>query len=379
MAKKVLHVIAGLGDGGAEGVLTRLCLGSCKVEHVVISMMNEGKYGPVLRNGGIAVYGLGMNQGKFGFLSFWKLIRILKFEKPDVVQTWMYHADLIGGIAARVVGIKPIFWGVRHSTLDPKHSKKSTILIAKTCAYLSKWVPDGIICCATKAAEVHEEIGYDKKKLKVIPNGIDLHRFSSGASSARAVREEFGIDQKTFLIGMVGRANPQKNHEGLLQALSSLRNNFGDFQCLLVGSDITEENKPLLNLIKELDLEEHVVLAGPRTDVERIMCSLDLHVLSSRFGEGFPNVVAEAMACETVSIATDVGDSRVILGDRELCCEAGSTTALHSLLLEMSKLWATDPMAWREMGVAGRQRIERSFSVETMIASFESAWLEYPN
>lgn len=379
MRKKVLHIITGLGDGGAEGVLTRLCLGSRNANNVVVSMMDEGKYGPVLRSAGITVHTLGMKQGKFGFPSFWTLIRILRAEKPDVVQTWMYHADLIGGVAARLVGVKRVFWGVRHSTLDPEHSKKSTILIAKACAYLSKLIPDQIICCASKAAEVHEQIGYDRDKLKVIHNGIDLNRFYPNEDAAQAVREKFGVDRTAFLIGMVGRANPQKNHESLLRALNLLRNDFDNFQCLLVGSNISEENESLVGLIKELNLGEHIVLAGPRSDVDRVMCALDLHVLSSCFGEGFPNVVAEAMACETVSVATKVGDSEIIVGNHDLCCEAADTSALHALLLEMAKLWSTEPSAWREIGIAGRERIERRFSVGTMIANFESAWLEYFN
>lgn len=374
MADKVVHIITGLGDGGAEGVLTRLCLGSKRADHVVVSMMDDGKYGELLRNEGVKLYTLDMKQGKFSLSSFWRLIRILKAEKPEVVQTWMYHADLIGGMAGKLTGVKRIFWGIRHSTLDAKHSKKSTILVARICALLSRWVPSGIVCCAEQAAAVHQTIGYCRSKLTVVPNGIDLSRFRSNEASRSSIREEFGIDQKTFLIGMVARANPQKNHEGLLQALSRFKEHFDNFQCLLVGRDVANDNAPLVKLTKELGLTENVILAGQRKDVEGLMNALDLHVLSSRFGEGFPNVVAEAMACQTVSIATDVGDSRLIVGDGRLCCEADNPSELSSLFLEMARTWSTEPEVWEGMRIKARERVESRFSVETMIENYESVW-----
>lgn len=110
MTEKVVHIITGLNDGGAEGVLTRLCLHSEQVQHVVISLMDDGKYGPLLARSGVTVHCLGMNPGKPSIVRLFRLIRLIRAEQPDAVQTWMYHADLLGGISARLAGVRRVFW-----------------------------------------------------------------------------------------------------------------------------------------------------------------------------------------------------------------------------------------------------------------------------
>ena len=171
MNKKVCHIITGLNNGGAEGVLFRLCAFDASNTHIVISLMDEGKYGPLLRDAGITVYSLNMRAGKVSLGGLIKLYKLLRLLRPDVVQTWMYHADLIGGLVAKVAGVKSVFWNVRHSTLEPGKSKRSTILVAKTSAYLSSWVPNRIVYCAHSAQAVHEAIGYKVGKAVVIANG----------------------------------------------------------------------------------------------------------------------------------------------------------------------------------------------------------------
>lgn len=131
---KVLHVITGLNDGGAEAVLYRLITKSSEHTHIVVSLMDMGKYGPLLEDLGVRVVCLGMNPGKPSIRRFWKLMRLIRAEAPDAVQTWMYHSDLFGGLAARMVGGKKIFWGIRHSTLEKGKAKRTTIAIARVLA-----------------------------------------------------------------------------------------------------------------------------------------------------------------------------------------------------------------------------------------------------
>ena len=151
MTRKVLHIITGLSDGGAEAVLTRLCLNSQEAKHVVISLTDEGKYGLQLSQSGVPVHCLGMNAGRPSLFKFFKLIRLIRVEKPDLVQTWMYHADFFGGLASRLAGVKQVFWGIRRSTLEKDKASRLTVLIARLCAYLSRVVPQKIICCAHEA------------------------------------------------------------------------------------------------------------------------------------------------------------------------------------------------------------------------------------
>lgn len=376
--KKVLHIITGLNEGGAEGVLARLCLHSKRPKHVVISLMDTGKYGADLIAAGFTVHCLGMNPGKPSLLKFFKLIRLIKAEHPDVVQTWMYHADLLGGIAARFAGIRRIFWGIRHSTLEKGKSKRTTILIARVCAMLSRWVPEKIICCAYKALEVHAEIGYESSKLLVIPNGYDLTRFKSDLIQRAAVREELVLGQDEFVLGKVGRFDPLKDHFNLLQALALVAQQRIAFKCILVGKGLSWDNDALTSRIAELGLQDRVLLTGPRSDIPAVMNALDLHVLSS-CSEGFPNVIAEAMASGTPCISTNVGDALEIVGDTEACCEVNDPQALADLIYKMYEEWIQHPDSWRNRKALGIQRIQAKFSIEGMAEAYETCWLKVSN
>lgn len=373
MTKKIVHIITGLNDGGAEGVLTRLCLHSKGATHVVISLMDAGKYGPLLQQAGVAVHCLGMNPGKPSIVRFFQLIKLIRSEQPNVVQTWMYHADLLGGFAARVAGVRRVFWGIRHSTLDKGKSKRSTIMIARLCSLLSSWMPEKIICCANKALSVHADIGYAAAKLVVIPNGYDLSRFKPDIEAGEKIRNEFRLGANEFVIGKVGRFDPLKDHFNLLQALSLVAEQKIDFRCLLVGKGLSSDNAVLVSYITELGLQHRVVLAGQRTDIPSVMNALDLHVLSS-CSEGFPNVLAEAMACGTPCVATNVGDALEILGDESTCCPPQNSHALADAIIKMATEWQKAPVAWRARKTVSTKRISDRFSIEGMVAAYEACW-----
>ena len=151
MKRKILHIITGLSDGGAEAVMTRLCISSKKYEHSVISLQGRGKHGKTLEDHGILVKTLGMNRDLSSLVNVTRLPKIIRQEAPDVVQTWMYHADLIGGIAARLARVKKVCWGVRHSSLSNKSIRRSTRFVAFLCAVVSRAVPHIIICCGNAA------------------------------------------------------------------------------------------------------------------------------------------------------------------------------------------------------------------------------------
>ena len=372
-AGKILHIIAGLNDGGAEAVLYRLCNNDTRYTHYVISMMDVGKYGPLLKQAGIEVHYLNMPQGRVsmrGLLRLWSLLRELK---PDVVQTWMYHADLIGGVVARLAGVKSVFWGIRHTTLEPGKSKRSTIYVARLCAFLSRWVPDKIVCCANKAVEVHVKLGYSAHKMTVIPNGYDLKKFFVDYDDRKLLRNEWGIDETIPLIGMVGRFDPQKDHKNLINALGTLRQSSFDFRFVLIGKNLLETNQELVAWIDAQDLRENIILLGQRSDIPQVMNALDAHVLSSSYGEAFPNVLAEAMACGTPCVTTDVGDAALIVGDTGWVVEPKNAEALGTALLDSLILLHDEP-AWMIRKQQARELIVNNFCLEKMINDYHTVW-----
>lgn len=373
MKKRVVHIITDLNDGGAEGVLFRLCLNSQKNEHVVISLMDKGKYGPLLQEAGIKVSCLGMSPGIPSIKRSAQLVSLIRRQKPDAVQTWMYHADLLGGVAARCAGVKKIFWGIRHSTLEKGKAKKSTIGIANLCALLSRFIPEKIVCCANKALSVHRDVGYVARKLIVIPNGYDFSKFTFDEQSGCKLRAALGVAPGTFLVGNVGRYDSSKDHNNLLSALSEVKLPRGDFKCLLVGRGLTSENKELMTQISKLNLTDKVILAGQRIDIPSIMNALDLHVLSSS-SEGFPNVLAEAMACGTAAVSTDVGDAGEIVGDSTLLCSPRDPRALSELIIAMHTEWLDKPKEWAERQIRCIEHIRNNFSIERMVAAYEQCW-----
>ena len=312
---RIIHIISNLDDGGAEAVLYRLCCADIQHQHTVVSLMDQGKYGPLLREIGVAVQCLEMPRGRMTLKGLFFLWRWLRRIRPDVVQTWMYHADLVGGVMARLAGVRAVFWGIRHSDLELGKNRRLTIMVARICAWLSKGVPRRIVCCAHKAAEVHVALGYDAKKFVVIPNGYDLSVFQPNPAAGKRLREALNVPAIVPLIGMVGRFNPQKDHAGLIAALGRAAASGQNFHCILVGTGMEERNADLQGWIAAAGLTERIGLLGRRNDIPAIMNALDVHVLSSSFGEAFPNVLAEAMACGTPCVTTDVGDAALIVGD----------------------------------------------------------------
>ena len=371
---RVLHVITGLGQGGAESVLFRLATyPEAGVEHTVISLTDEGIYGERLRAAGVAVRALGMKRGRVTLGGFMELRRLIADARPDAVQTWMYHADLIGGLAARLAGVRAIAWGIRKSGEHLERSSRSARLVLRACALLSGRVPKAIVCAAQKAAQRHADKGYRRDRLVVISNGYDLSRYTpDGAARARA-RAEWGVVGDAPVIGCVARWDPLKDHANLLRAVAALVRDGRDagLRCVLIGRGMTADNPELGALIDRLGLRERLVLAGPSDDVPAAMNGLDLHVLSS-CAEGFPNVVAEAMACGVYCVVTDVGDAAYIVGDTGVVVPAEQAEALARGI--ETALREVAARGRERAGEPARARVLEHFDLARMVQSYIAVW-----
>ncbi|QEK95833.1 glycosyltransferase [Achromobacter insolitus] len=371
---RVLHIITGLGQGGAESVLFRLATyPEANVEHVVVSLTDEGIYGERLRAAGVAVHVLGMKRGRVSLGGFLALRALVAAERPDAVQTWMYHADLIGGLAARLAGVRAIAWGIRNSGEHLERSSRSARMVLRACALLSGRIPKAIVCAAQKSAERHADKGYDRARMVVIANGYDLSRYAPNAEARSRVRAQWGVPQDVPAIGCVARWDPLKDHANLLRAIAALVRDGRDagLRCVLIGRGMDTDNAELGALVDKLGLRDRLVLAGPSDDVPAAMNGLDLHVLSS-CAEGFPNVVAEAMACGVYCVVTDVGDAAYIVGDAGVVVPPEQPEALARGI--ETALREVAARGRERAGEAGRARVLENFDIARMVQSYIAVW-----
>lgn len=372
---KIFHIITGLNDGGAEVVLYRLCKHDQAHRHHVVSLSGSGKYGPLLEALGVPVTTLNMSPGQPSPLAFFRLAKLLRLAKPDLVQTWMYHGDLFGGLAARAAGIRSVVWGIHNTTLEPGKSSKTTIWITKILAKMSWWLPAKIAVGGQLAMDVHEAQGYDRSKMRFSPSGYDLAEFRPELDPQGEIKASLVPHQSIPLIGTVGRFDPQKDHANLLDALAILRDRGISFRCVLVGTGLDPSNAQIVEWIDQRELSDHVQLLGRRSDIPNIMNALDLHVLPSAYGEAFPNVVCEAMACGGPCVVTDVGDAAHIVGDTGWVVPPRNAGALAKAIeAAIEEMRDVEKASLRSLGA--RQRIEENFSIERMVASYSALWFE---
>ncbi len=370
---KVTHIITGLEAGGAETMLLKL-LSSLErpgESAEVISLAPEGPLAGPIRALGVRVTSLGLGGGLGALLALPRLIRALRRSPPDLVQCWMYHANLLGGLAARVGLVAPVLWGLRQSDLDPTLSKRSTITVAKLCARLSFRLPRKILCVSESARRVHAALGYDDGRMVVIPNGFDLAHFHPDAAARREIRATLGIGEDEILIGLAARFDPQKDIGNFLAACARISAPQARF--LLCGTGMDGTNAALGAMIDQAGLGGRIHLLGRRDDMARVTPALDIAVSSSAFGEGFSNTLGEALACGVPAVATDVGDSRLIVGSAGRVVAPRDADALMAGIAELIAMGAEGRAV---LGSQGRERMARDYGLEAIAGRYRALYAE---
>ena len=363
-AMKVIHVITGLNQGGAEAMLEKLVLAGRRInpeiEHQVINLGSAGVVGCRLSRAGVAVESVGLGLSPRALPGLIRLARRLRPEAATtVIQTWLWHADLIGGLCARAAGNPRVVWNLRNSMPAHPATKPASRAVARICARLSGRIPAAIVCNSTAALRAHLAIGYCAAKCIVIPNGFDLRSFAHSASSRSEVRARWGIAPQETLLGMVARVDPLKDYSAFIHAAAHVAPRSPQVRFALVGEGVTRD-AAIRALLAETRQAARFVLEERTDEVPKIMSALDIFCLASR-SEGFPNVVGEAMACATPTIATDVGDVRSIIGDERLVAAAEDPDSLARC---MEYVLGLDVDARRELGLRQRARVEAEFDIE---------------
>ena len=368
---RVLHVISGLKVGGAEMVLYRLILNSHKGKftHAVIALHPEGAMRQRFIDAGIEIVVLDFKRSPV--LNFFRLFFLMYERRPDIVQTWMYHSDLLGGLAARFAGNRNVIWGIR-ATEVKAGSSRATAVVRWTCAWLSWWVPSIIVCAAEASRRVHVAMNYEAARMVVIPNGFDLTGMVVTANQQTALRETCGFGVDDVVVGSLGRFHPDKDQENFLRAAGMLAQQNAQVRFLLVGRDLDAGNVQLASWLDQTGYADRFVLLGERADAPVCLAAMDIFCLSSRT-EGFPNVVGEAMAMGLPCVVTDVGDAAMLLADAGVVVPKEDYVALAKGLARVLEM---TPDARQHLGQKAKARIKAEFTMERARDRFEALYEE---
>ncbi len=373
---KIVHIINSFEFGGAEAMLCNLLLRTDRTcfEPAVVSLIDQMSLAGPVREAGIPIEVIGMAGGVPDPRKVLKIATFLRKHRPAIIQTWMDHSNLIGVLAARLAGNAKVVWGIHHSNHIPGVAKRMTLATVDACAKISHWLPAGIVSCSEHSAKLYTERGFDADRITVIPNGFDTSRFSPDPTARASVRSELGLSENAILIGLVARFDPFKDHGTFIKAAAELINKHapnGDVHFVLCGTHVTPANEKLIDPIRQYNLEDRCHLLGPRRDVQRICASLDL-LASSSISEAFPLTIGEAMACGTPVVATDVGDSALMVGDTGLIVPPARPDLLAGA---WAKMLALPPDQLRALGEAARRRVCQRFDLDAVTRQYEALYL----
>lgn len=364
----VLHIITGLNTGGAERSLYNILAGGVgrAFRSKVVSLTDEGTFGARIRAIGIPVSTLEIHRGASSASAFVRLRRVTRNFRPGLIQGWMYHGNVAAWAARSFSPIKPgLVWNIRHSLYGLDNEKWMTRQVIRANRLLSS-TPDAILYNSVLSRQQHEAFGFSRKRGHIIPNGFDLARGVASLEKSNAIRHELDIPENAFVVGHVARLHPMKNHAGFLRAAVEVGREIDTVHFLLCGRDVVSENERLVSIVpSEMRVRFHFL--GERNDIPNLMSAMDVFCSSSSWGEAFPNVLGEAMAMGVPCVATDVGDSREIVGSTGLVVPADDERSLANALQRLLVMFSEER---RALGRGARFRIMSSYALDEVVSQY---------
>lgn len=369
---RVVHVIGDLELGGAETLLFRLATHSVRgIEQEVICLGGRGWYSERLEALGLIVHHLGVHSS-IAAAGGLRLLKRLIRERADVVQSWMYFANVLAAIAGRSSGV-PVVWGIHNASFE------SVGLGSRLCAFgggiWARHLARHVINCSRHSSAMHAKLGYSAVPNCVIANGYDADAFYPDEAARARMRRSLGIREDKFVVGAIARWHPDKDIPNLLAAVRQAAEQGVPLHCLLIGGGLEAANRDLADEIRKAGCEQIVTALGSRDDVPELARALDLHVLPSR-SEAFPNVVAETMLSGVPNVVTEVGDATEIVGDTGWSVAPGDPAKLASAIVEAWNERSHKPRQWRERQASARARIAERFTFESMVEAYAAVWRE---
>jgi len=366
---KIAHLITGLDTGGAETMLSRLALNMdrSRFQNIILSMDSaETPIKQMLASHGAPVISLSVRNRRKALAGVWRLVKTLRRKRPDIVQTWLHHADLLGLITTKCVIKAPVLWNLRCAELRPRDASKSLFMILPLLARLSRYT-DAVIVNSAAGKRAHEALGYRPNRWEIIPNGFDTDEFRPSKNARDKIRHSLGLSDSRRIVGLVARYHPMKDHETFIRAAGALCRKRDDTHFVLLGTGVDRTNAGLMAMIERERVGDRVHLLGERRDVGDITASFDVATCSS-YSEGFPNVVGEAMACGVPCVVTDVGDSADVVG------ETGFVVPLKNpedMADAWDRLLSLGESERKKLGDAARRRVSERYSMEAVMARYE--------
>ncbi|MCA9061899.1 MAG: glycosyltransferase [Planctomycetaceae bacterium] len=370
---RITHIITDLTVGGTQFALFRLLsrLDPSIIRSSVIALSSRGPMAESIEQLGISVSACEFSRSLPSPLAMLQLCRLLRSTRPQVVQTWMFHSDFLGGLAARVCfPSASVVWNIRMSSLDAGIDSLRTRAVASACARLSRWIPAGIVVNSDAGRDAILARGYDASRTQRISNGFETEVFHPCDKARTELRAELRVPQHSTLVGLVGRFHPHKDHLNFLKAAREIADARPDVRFVLCGPDVDQNNIVLMDWIRSLQLTNNIHLLGVRTDMPRIQAALDLAV-SSSVTEGFPNAIGEAMACAVPCVVTDAGGSAELIGRTDTVVRPRDAHALaRCCLAVLEKPWHVR----QRLGEEARSRIETHFSMQQIARQYVNLW-----
>lgn len=360
---KIIHIISGLKKAGAEKNLYNLVINDKKNLHIIISLTGTHYYGNKLKNNNIKIYCLKLKQNLNDIKKIFHLFKIIRYENPDIVQTWMYYADIIGGIISKLAGVKKVFWNLRSDGLDLKRENKKIIPFYYLFTILSLFIPNKIIANSKKGILKHKFF-FNKNKFFLIYNGFEI-------PNVKRVNKT-----KKFIIGHLGRFHPLKNHAMILRFAEKLIEQKINFSLILGGKNVDKKNNYFRKKLKNNNLRYRVKLKGEISNVNAYYQKVDCLVNTS-LSEGFPNILAEAMSNKLICLTTNVGEakkivkrsSRIFINENELVIK----------IKKLKKIKDNNFKKWIQIKNNCSHHIEKNFTVAKMINRYNQVWSEKLN
>ena len=375
MGLRTLHVVTGLETGGAELMLVRL-VSALPGLSIVVNLGSGGRARDKLTSLGVQVVDLNLTTKSVNSMirfsgACWELRKIIKDFKPSVIQGWMYHANVMSTLVSRTIPKRPpVAWGIRQSLSSLDREKPLTRAVIQASRLASR-TADKIVYNSTVARESHESFGFHPASGTVLANGFDTQVFAPSLKLRQQIRGEIGVDDDTFVIALFARYHPMKDHVLFCRAAAILVGKVRSVRFIMAGKEIQRSNRVLMQQLVTSGIDQHTTLLGERDDMATLYNGADVVSVTSRWGEAFPNVLAEAMACGVPCVTTDVGDAREVVGRDGLVIRPGDVDALIAAWMG---IYSMSKELRGSLGQTLRARVQTKFDLNAITARYTALY-----